>query len=51
MAEGKEIEVGVYFMPDSAYQTLLQFQIACQHDARTMLSVLIFNLHYCLFSH
>jgi len=44
MAEGKEIEVIVFLMPDSAFQTLLQFQIACQQDARTMLPVLILNL-------
>jgi len=50
MAEGKEIEVVVFLMPDSAFQTLLQFQIAYQQDARTMLSVLILSSRYCLFS-
>jgi len=50
MAEGKEIEVVVFLMPDSALQTLLQFQIACQQDARTMLSVIIFSSHFYLFS-
>jgi hypothetical protein len=46
MAEGKEIEVVVFLMPDSALQALLQFQIACQQDARTMLSVIIFSSHF-----
>jgi hypothetical protein len=39
MAEGKGIEVVIFLMRDSAFKTLLQFQIACQQDVRTMLSV------------
>jgi hypothetical protein len=50
MAEGKEIEVLVFLMPDCTFETLLQFQIACQQGARTMLPVLIFISHICLLS-